>query len=75
MIADRWGIKDHCVDCGLPCIRTAYPHYAAGATVCCDECGTEWDVPFDSPEMSEDFGNVHLCDRCAAKCDGKAVEA
>jgi len=74
VIAEKWGVKDHCVDCGLPCIRTACPHYAAGATVWCDVCGKEWDVPLDSPEMTDDNGDLHLCDRCAAKF-GKAVEA
>lgn len=73
MIADRWGVKDRCVDCGLPCIRTACPHYAAGATVWCDVCGKEWDVPLDSPEMTDDNGDLHLCDRCSAKF-AKAVE-
>jgi hypothetical protein len=73
-IIDRWYVKDHCVDCGLPCIRTACPHYASGVTVRCDMCGAEWDAETNAPETSEDYGDVHLCERCAAN-GGKAAQA
>ena len=63
MIVESWGVKDHCVLCGLPCRRTLCPHYAAGYTLECDVCCETWDVKADAPELDDDD---HVCDACAS---------
>ena len=66
-IIDRWGVKEHCADCGLPCQRTSCPNYAGGYTLLCSTCGEEWDVALDSPEVGDDDDRQHCCAKCAVK--------
>ena len=61
MILDEWGVKDHCVECGFPCRKSACVHYDAGVEIQCDACGKTWTVEAGSYLRDHD---THLCDAC-----------
>ena len=70
MILDEWGVKDHCVECGFPCRKSACVHHDAGVEIGCDACGKTWTVEAGSPLRTE---TVHLCDACMKTAVGETL--
>lgn len=46
----------NCVDCGLPCLHEACPHYSVTVLIC-DGCGDEVDELYD-------VDGEQLCESC-----------
>ena len=63
-------VEDGCVDCGLPCIYEACPHYKV-LRYYCDKCGetvVSKDAVCTCPKCGATITSVK-CDKCSAEKD------